>query len=47
MKSNVTTMTLEEAGLGWKSYADDLLNGLTPWCKLPHTIVGIPSKEAK
>ena len=31
--------------LGWKSYVDDLLNGLTHSCKLPHIIVGIPSKE--
>ena len=29
----------------WKSYANDLLNGLTPWYKLPHIIMGIPSKE--
>jgi hypothetical protein len=22
---------------GWISYVGDLLNGLTPWCKLPHS----------
>ena len=45
MKSNVATTRQEGAGIEWKSYVDDLLNGLTPWCKLPHIIVGIPSKE--
>ena len=29
----------------WKSYTDDLLSGLTSWCKLPHIIMGIPSKD--
>jgi hypothetical protein len=47
MKSNVLKSRQEGAGLGWKSYVDDLLNGLTPWCNLPHIIVGIPSKEPK
>ena len=45
MKSNVATTRREGAGLGWKIYVDDMLNRLTPWCKLPHIIVGIPSKE--
>ena len=45
MKSNIATMRREGAGLRWKSYVDDLLNRLMPWCKLPHIIVGIPSKE--
>ena len=45
MKSNIATTRWEGDGLGWKSYVDDILNGLTPWCKLPHIIVGIPSKE--
>ena len=45
IKSNVTTTRQEGAGLRWKSYIDDLLNRLMPWCKLPHIIVGIPSKE--
>jgi hypothetical protein len=25
---------------GWESYIDNLLNELTPWCKLPHQAVG-------
>ena len=45
MKSNVTIMRREGVGLGWKSFIDNMLNGLTPWCKIPHIIVGIPSKE--
>jgi hypothetical protein len=45
MKSNFTMMRQKGAGLGWKSYIDDLLNELTRWCKLPHIIMGIPSKE--
>jgi hypothetical protein len=45
MKSNVTTMIQKGARLERKSYPDDLLNELTPWCKFPHIIMGIPSKE--
>jgi hypothetical protein len=47
MKSNIATTRQEGARLGWKIYVDDLLNGLTPWCMLPHIIVGIPSKETE
>jgi len=32
---------------GWKSYVEYLLRGLTPWCKLPHIIMGILSKDPK
>jgi hypothetical protein len=46
MKSNIVKSRQEGARISrWKSYVDDLLNGLTPWCKLPHIIMGIPSKE--
>jgi hypothetical protein len=45
MKSNVSTTGREGVGPGLKIYIDNLLNRVTPWCKLPHTIVGILSKE--
>ena len=46
MKSNVVKSRQEGVGInGWKIYINDLLNRLRPWCKLPHIIMGIPSKE--
>jgi hypothetical protein len=30
---------------GWESYVDNLLNELTPWCKLPHRAVGNPPRS--
>jgi hypothetical protein len=48
MKYNVMKSRQEGAGISrWKIYIDDLLNRLTPWCKLPHIIMGIPYKDPK
>jgi hypothetical protein len=48
MKSNVMKSRQERDGIsGKKIYVDDMLNGITSWCNLPHIIMGIPSKEPK
>jgi hypothetical protein len=48
MKSNVVKSRQEGVGIKWvEIYVDDLLNGLTPWCNIPHIIMGIPSKESE
>jgi hypothetical protein len=32
---------------GWNSYDGDLLNGLMPWCKLPHSNHGFTLQGAR